>query len=304
MKSRSSLSLKVDVCTHDGMRDGVPRLLDLLARHRVQASFFLSFGPDNSGKAVFNVFRPGFVRKMVKSSAPSMYGLRTMLSGTLLPARPIAMNHPDLVRRIEGEGHEVAVHAWDHRRWQDHLEEMDEREIESHYHQAFEAYQRILGHAPRAVGAAAWIVTPRSLRVADSLGLSYASDLRGGPACRLTARGEELRTPQFPTTGRCVEELLASGMRDDAELESALMGDMQLSEPAVLAVHAEVEGGPFLSMFDRLLPRLKDWSGEVRTLGDVARSLPRESLPLRELAYTPLPGRSGRVATSAEVQPA
>jgi glycosyltransferase involved in cell wall biosynthesis len=80
MSRPSTLALKVDVCTHDGMRDGVPRLLALLAEHRVKASFFLSFGPDNAGKAVAHLFRPGFLKKMVRSSAPSMYGLRTMLA--------------------------------------------------------------------------------------------------------------------------------------------------------------------------------------------------------------------------------
>ena len=51
MSESRTVALKVDVCTHDGMRDGVPRLLALLSERRVKASFFLSFGPDNSGAA-------------------------------------------------------------------------------------------------------------------------------------------------------------------------------------------------------------------------------------------------------------
>src|SRR5260221_13786194 len=136
MSLPSTVALKVDVCTHDGMRDGVPRLLALLAEHRVKASFFLSFGPDNAGKAVKHLFRPGFLKKMVRSSAPSMYGLRPMLSGTLLPARPIAAGHPDFVRDASdevrmsggdrtrgqeraGEHRAQAVHRW--RRASHHL---------------------------------------------------------------------------------------------------------------------------------------------------------------------------------------
>jgi len=290
-----TVSLKVDVCTHDGMRDGVPALLGALERHGVQASFFLSFGPDNAGKALRNVFRPGFLKKMVRSSAPSMYGLRTMLSGTLLPARPIASGHPDLVRRIAGEGHEVAVHAWDHRRWQDHLEAMDDREIEEHFEQAFASFERILGRKPKAVGAAAWLVTPRSLRIQDDLGLEYAGDLRGGPPCRLRADGVLLRTPQIPTTGRCVEELLTLGVRDEEELANALLEDLGAADPAVLAVHAEVEGGPFAGVLDRVLRALEERGRAIRKLED----LPRDRLPERELRLVELPGRSGRVATAS-----
>jgi undecaprenyl phosphate-alpha-L-ara4FN deformylase len=293
-----TVALKVDVCTHDGMRDGVPRLLALLAQRRVKASFFLSFGPDNSGKAVKNLLRPGFLKKMVKSSAPSMYGVRTMLSGTLLPARPIATRHPDLVRRIAAEGHEVAVHAWDHRRWQDHLERMEVAEIEAHFAQSFSAFESILGRAPKAVGAAAWTVTPQSLRVADELALDYAADLRGGPPCTLRVEGRALKTPQIPTTGRCIEELLTLGVRGEADLARALLDDLAASDPAVLAVHAEVEGGPFGAVLDALLATFAERGVAVRTLAEIAAALRGSDLPERDLGYVELPGRSGTVATA------
>lgn len=301
MTSERSLSLKVDVCTHDGMRDGVPRLLDQLRRHKAHASFFLSFGPDNSGKALRHIWKPSFLRKMLKSSAPSMYGWRTMLSGTLLPARAIATNHPDLVRRIEGEGHEVALHAWDHRRWQDHLFEMDDAEIASHFRRACDAYASILGHAPRASGAAAWVVTERSLAVQDSIGFDFASDLRGGAPCRLQQGATLFSTPQIPTVGRCIEELLTLGLRSDEELANTLLAEQLSATTAVFAVHAEVEGGPFAAVLERLLPRLVEHFGATRLLGDVARQRSRESWPARRLAYIHLPGRSGQVATSSEL---
>lgn len=300
MTPARTLSLKVDVCTHDGMRDGVPRLLDQLRRHGARATFFLSFGPDNSGKALRHAWRPSFVRKMLASSAPSLYGWRTMLSGTLLPARAIATRHPELVRRIDAEGHEVALHAWDHRRWQDHVFEMDDAEIESHFRRACEAYEEILGRAPRASGAAAWVVSEKSLAVQDRLGLAFASDLRGGPPCRLQHGAGVFATPQIPTVGRCIEELLTQGVRGEDELARALLADLEGAATAVLAVHAEVEGGPFAAVLERLLPRLAERFGAPRLLSDVARELERGGWPVRRLDYTRLPGRSGRVATSAE----
>src|SRR5204862_5665879 len=142
-------------------------------------------------------------------------------------------------------GHEVALHAWDHRRWQDHLFEMDDGEIGAHYEGAAAAYREILGREPSGAGAAAWIVTPRSLAIEDALGLAWASDLRGGPPCRVRADGRVFATPQIPTTGRCIEELLAVGVRETSALIDALVADMAPADPAVLAVHAEVEGGPY-----------------------------------------------------------
>ncbi|NDY43153.1 4-deoxy-4-formamido-L-arabinose-phosphoundecaprenol deformylase [Dissulfurirhabdus thermomarina] len=301
MSRGAPVALKVDVDTHDGMRRGVPVLLEILARRGVRATFFLSFGPDNAGKAVFRLLRePVFLKKMLRTGAPSLYGWRTVLSGTLLPARPIASAFPDLVRRIEAEGHEAAVHAWDHRRWQDHLDRMDRAAVAAEFGRAFAAFSGILGRPPRATAAPGWQATAVSLEVQDGLGLRYASDLRGGPPCRLRAAGRAFRTLQVPTTGPCIEELLAVGVRRAADLRRALL-DALAGEPfPVLAVHAEVEGGPYAEFFDALLSELLARHAGIRTLEATAeRVLARpEAVPVRELARACLPGRAGTVATS------
>ena len=104
-------------------------------------------------------------------------------------------------------------------------------------------------------------------------------------------------TPQIPTTGRCIEELLPTGVRGANDLADALASDLSAADPAVLAVHAEVEGGPYADVLDALLPRLRE-DRAIRTIGEFAASLDVTSLPVRDIAFTPLPGRSGRVATA------
>ena len=80
-------------------------------------------GPDNSGRAILRVFRNrGFLSKMFRTKAVSMYGTRTILSGTLLPSRPIALSFPGIIRDLKARGFEVGVHGYDHVRWQDHLD--------------------------------------------------------------------------------------------------------------------------------------------------------------------------------------
>ncbi|HLN91103.1 MAG TPA: 4-deoxy-4-formamido-L-arabinose-phosphoundecaprenol deformylase, partial [Patescibacteria group bacterium] len=80
--ARRTLALKIDVDTRRGMEHGVPSLLDTLGAFHVPATFFLSFGPDNSGKAVCQLLRnPRFLVKMLRTNAPGLYGLRTALYG-------------------------------------------------------------------------------------------------------------------------------------------------------------------------------------------------------------------------------
>ena len=71
----SRLCLKVDVDTYAGTVNGIPRLLDVFARHGVRATFFFSLGPDSTGKAVKRVFAKGFVKKVLRSNPAVSFGL-------------------------------------------------------------------------------------------------------------------------------------------------------------------------------------------------------------------------------------
>ncbi|MGC8735279.1 MAG: polysaccharide deacetylase family protein [Dissulfurimicrobium sp.] len=292
------LALKIDVDTHDGMAKGVPKLLDILNKEEIKATFCLSFGPDNAGKAIFRLFNdPLFLKKMLKTGAPRLYGLRTILSGTLLPARPIAIAFPDLVRRIEADGHEAIVHAWDHRKWQDRLTDMTSEEIAREFDRAFSAFQDILDKRPEAVAAPGWQVTPESLEIQDELGLLYASDLRGGEPARLSIGDRIFKTLQIPSTGPCIEELLTIGIRDNEDLFKAILRQIYKAKYPVIPIHAEVEGGPFSRFLIRLLRMLKTKYNIVR-LKDMAAILLGGTVPIRELSFMELPGRAGTVATS------
>src|SRR6185369_6505309 len=109
------VALKVDVDTYAGTRDGVPALLADMERFGAQATFYFSMGPDNTGKSIRRIFtRKGFLKKQLRSKAPSTYSIKTMLYGTLLPAPMIAASFPDVLRETEQQGHEVGIHCWDH----------------------------------------------------------------------------------------------------------------------------------------------------------------------------------------------
>ncbi len=301
MAENHPIALKIDVDTHDGMRNGVPVLLDILEKHQVKATFCLSFGPDCSGRAIFRLFRdPAFLKKMLSTGAPSLYGWRTVLSGTLLPARPIATAFPGLVRDIVKEGHEAVVHAWNHRFWQDHLPKISKERIAQEFSKSFNAFETILGIPPRAVAAPGWQATPDSLEVEETLGLEWASDLREGPPCYLKVRDKALGLLQLPTTGPCIEELLTEGIREKEQIAEHLLSAQCGRHYPVLAVHAEVEGGPFSIFFNELLPELISSHESIITMGEMVSGIlsHRQEIPVRDFTMITLPGRAGTVASS------
>ena len=73
------LALRVDVDTRRGLREGVPRLLELFRRREVRASFFVALGPDRSGLAIRRAWRPSFLVKMARTNPLRLYGWRTLL---------------------------------------------------------------------------------------------------------------------------------------------------------------------------------------------------------------------------------
>ena len=148
------LGLKIDVDTLCGTREGVPRLLECLARHGVRATFLFSLGPDHTGRALRRVFRRGFVDKVRRTSVVRHYGVRTLLYGTALPGPDIGRRAASILKRVQGEGHETGIHCWDHVRWQDGVATANAEWTRSEMQRACERYERVFGEAPGCAKAA------------------------------------------------------------------------------------------------------------------------------------------------------
>ena len=67
------LALKIDVDTLRGTREGVPNLVQLLKKHDARATFLFSLGPDHTGRAIKRALRPGFLKKVQRTSVVEQY---------------------------------------------------------------------------------------------------------------------------------------------------------------------------------------------------------------------------------------
>jgi len=292
------VALKIDVDTHQGLSVGVPRLQRMLEAAGVTATFFIAMGPDNSGQAIVRLFKNrGFLAKMRRTRALSMYGWRTVLSGTLLPARPTALAYPQAVRGLVDAGFEVGVHGYDHVRWQDRIDELNDVQIRGEIEDAFEACRALLRQHARSFAAPGWRTSAAALRALDARSLEYRSDSRGRTPYRCAIAGEFFSTPEIPTTLPTMDELMGNvQFTNPDEIVSFYLKRFSGEALNVHTIHAETEGAAQFEAFSRLVRELKKRGARFVQLREVALRLRSAELPACQMVRATIPGRAGWVS--------
>lgn len=296
------LALKIDVDTYRGTREGVPRLVEILQRYNAQATFFFSLGPDHTGRAIKRVFRPGFLGKVSRTSVVEHYGIKTLLYGTLLPAPDIGKKCADILRMVRAAGFEVGIHCYDHIRWQDYVANKNAEWTRRELQRAVDRYTEIFGEAPHAHAAAGWQMNRHALRLMQRFGFKYSSDTRGTHPFIPTWQAEIIACPQLPTTLPTLDELMN---RDGITLDNIAQHILKLtavppSTGHVYTLHAELEGGKWLPIFEQLLQGWQAQGYELVSLQQYLQGLDVAALPRREVVMREVEGRVGTLAVQGD----
>lgn len=296
------LALKVDTDTYYGTRDGVPRLLRMLARHGVRATFLFSLGPDHTGRAIRRAFRPGFMRKVARTSVVSHYGITTLMFGTLLPGPDIGRRCANTMRDVRREGHEAGIHTYDHVEWQDRAAGAGREWTEREMRRACDRFQEIFGEPAQTHGAAGWQMNTHAYRLTQRLGFRYCSDTRGAQPFIPINNGEIIACPQLPTTLPTLDELIGT---DGLTVHTVARHLLALTENAppsghVYTLHAELEGHRLADAFDALLEGWKAQGYSLVALREYADGLDIARLPRCVVDTGAVPGRSGTVAAQGK----
>ena len=292
------LALKIDVDTYYGTRDGVPRLLRILERHKATATFLFSLGPDHTGRAIRRVFRRGFLHKVSRTSVVSNYGIKTLLYGTLLPGPDISRLCAPLMRSVRDAGHEVGIHTHDHVEWQDRVVSASEAWTRREMQRARDRFESVFGVAAQTHGAAGWQMNAHAFRLTAEMGFHYCSDTRGSHPFLPVIEGRVITCPQLPTTLPTLDELIGNdGLTEDNVARHLLtLTERTQSAGPVYTLHAELEGNRLSPIFEDLL---SGWCAQGYTLGsmhDYAQTLDFATLPRHTVVDNEIPGRSGTLA--------
>lgn len=292
MGTATKIGLRVDVDTYRGTRDGVPKLLEILAEHHILATFFFSVGPDNMGRHLWRLVKPRFLLKMLRSRAAGLYGWDILLCGTFWPGRNIGENLADIIRQTREAGHEVGLHAWDHHKWQNRADTMSRETIRREIQRGFEALSDAASIKARASAVAGWKCNERVLLEKEGFRFRYNSDCRGVSIFRPRI-GNHVCAPQIPVTLPTYDEIIGRDNVSDANYNEVLLDRVRPGELNVLTIHAEVEGQSRAPLFIEFLDKAARRNFVFVPLQSLLPDI--ESIPTGSIQSGYLPGREGTV---------
>jgi undecaprenyl phosphate-alpha-L-ara4FN deformylase len=290
------VGLRIDVDSSRGMASGVNNLLNLLGEYGWKGTFFVTVGPESWGRAVRRLFTErGFAGRMFRLNPLRTWGLKTLLRGTVIPSKPVLSCRTELLR-IVNEGHELGIHGYDHRWWQDHVMRAHTGRVKGEVEKAVDMMARMgFFHLPWA--SPGWRICPRILEMLDTYRFPYGSDCRGDGLFYPVIDGRKLGTVQIPVNLPTLDEIYACRHMRGYSASAVLSKYCDRFHFPVFTAHAEIEGIGWRGEFRSILERFQERGYSpvpLKKLFEKARS--ESPIPDAGIRTCRVKGRAGVVA--------
>lgn len=293
------IGLRCDVDFGIGLERGVPWLLDLLKRHDLRATFYVTMGPDGFRQHT-NRLGSASYRKRIRRMNPlgmiNAFGPVYLVRQALGLRGTVGLSHPEVLRRIAGEGHELGVHGFDHYWWAEHVYGADEAALKADMDRALDALRSSTGLDAKAWASPNWRCSGASLNLVDHYGFPYGADTRGREPFVPLLPGYRGRTPQLPISLPCLHEI--SDYKNTTEPSAIRDEFVSHLHPGynVWCIHDYYEGVLRREMFEDVFARVIRDGWTVVPVASLAAGLDAGTLAQSPVTKARMPGGRGEVS--------
>lgn len=168
---KKTFTLRVDLESEKGIKLGLPKLLDLLKKYEIKASFYLTMGGESNLTEIIKY------RNKLKSSGErsiKIWSINDKIRMALFP-KDFVKDNILVLRRILEEGHELGIHGWKHREWTRGLDKIN---IKDRIMKAKNKYHDLFGANPISFCSPGFNTNEKVLKVLDDAGINFISDFQ------------------------------------------------------------------------------------------------------------------------------
>lgn len=239
-----TFTLRVDLESYRGIKEGIPKLLDLLKKYDIKASFYLVMGGESN---IFDILK--YRGKMTSSDERKIkiWPIKDKIRMVLFP-KDFVKSNLDILQRIIKEGHELGIHAWKHREWTRGLNRIN---IEKSINKSIKKYIKLFNKKPISFASPGFNTNETVLNVLERKGIRFISDFPGEKVSiygkiknvPITIKGEK-NTP-------IIEFLVSKGKKDE-DILKILEKEFSRHEIISLYIHDLYESRSKLKLLEAI----------------------------------------------------
>lgn len=247
------------------------------------------------GRHLWNIFKPKFLIKLIRSRAYSIYKWNILFSGTLWPGKNIAKNLGFIIRKTLKYGHEIGLHSWDHYSWQVNIDNWSQKKIRKQIFLGLQALEKEMGKSVQCSAVPSWKADEKVIKEKENFKFIYNSDCRGRePFFPLFSNGKVSKIIQIPVNLPTYDETVGL-LVGEKEYNYFIFDLIKKSNVIpVYTIHAEVEGVSRLLQFEKLLQIMVQKDIKFCSLSELIPKN-KQSVSIKKVIRSYLPGRYGWV---------
>ena len=265
MKNEKTFCLRIDVESQKGITEGLPKILDLLKKHNIKASFYLTMGGESS---LWEIIR--YRKKLPGERKIQVFSTSEKIRMLLFP-RDFVGENKRILKRVLSEGHELGIHGWKHRKWSRGL---SKKNAEHDLELAVKRYKKLFRENPLTFSSPAFQINSEVLKVLEKKEFRVISDLDGEKPFKI--RSTNIINVPITVTGKNktpIIEYLAGKKFDDEKILDYLKKETKKKKLTSIYIHDLFECRFKLGLLSKFFDFLKKNKIKVKTIEGVAKTI-------------------------------